>query len=74
MMKKDQVQLKIYSAVKGAEDWEQITELPFCSDEYAVAHPALSDDGLSTRIFLRYARRIWWNGFVYRQPERRDLD
>ena len=41
-----EVQLKIYSAIKGAEDWEQITELPFCSNEYAVAHPALSDDGL----------------------------
>lgn len=44
---KGQVQLKIYSAIKGAEDWEQITELPFCSDDYAVAHPALSHDGLS---------------------------
>ncbi|HQW04158.1 MAG TPA: hypothetical protein PLR30_16830, partial [Saprospiraceae bacterium] len=42
-----EVQLKIYNAVKGAEDWEQITELPFCSDDYAVAHPALSHDGLS---------------------------
>lgn len=42
-----EVQLKIYSAVKGAEDWEQITELPFCSDAYAVAHPALSFDGLN---------------------------
>jgi len=41
------VQLKIYSAVKGAEDWEQILELPFCDDQYAVAHPALSADGLS---------------------------
>lgn len=41
-----EVQLKIYSAVKGTEDWEQITELPFCSDDYAVAHPALSHDGL----------------------------
>jgi outer membrane protein OmpA-like peptidoglycan-associated protein len=40
------VQLKIYSAVKGEEDWEQISELPFCSNEYAVAHPALSEDGL----------------------------
>ncbi len=44
---KNEVQLKIYSAVKGDEDWEQITELPFCHDDYAVAHPALSDDGTS---------------------------
>lgn len=41
-----QVQLKIYSSTKGAEDWENITELPFCSDQYSVAHPALSDDGM----------------------------
>jgi hypothetical protein len=43
--KKGEVQLKIYSAIKGAEDWEHITELPFCSDLYSVAHPALSPDG-----------------------------
>ena len=48
-----EVQLKIYSAVKGAEDWEQITELPFCSDEYAVAHPALSYDGPVSYTHLR---------------------
>jgi outer membrane protein OmpA-like peptidoglycan-associated protein/Tol biopolymer transport system component len=42
---KGQVQLKIYHGVKGAEDWEAISELPFCSNEYSVAHPALSDDG-----------------------------
>jgi len=49
--KNGEVQLKIYSAVKGAEDWEQITELPFCSDDYAVAHPALSQD----RLFLYFS-------------------
>lgn len=42
----NEVQLKIYSAIKGEEDWEEITVLPFCSDDYAVAHPAISDDGL----------------------------
>jgi len=42
---KGQVQLKIYHGIKGAEDWEQIEELPFCSDFYSVAHPALSVDG-----------------------------
>jgi outer membrane protein OmpA-like peptidoglycan-associated protein len=42
----NEVQLEIYSAIKGEEDWEDITVLPFCSDEYAVAHPAISDDGL----------------------------
>ncbi len=42
---KEQVQLKIYHGVKGAEDWEAISALPFCSDLYSVAHPALSADG-----------------------------
>ena len=37
--------IKIYSAVKGAEDWEQVEELWFCSDDFAVMHPALSPDG-----------------------------
>ncbi len=43
--KKGNVQLKIYRAVKGSDDWEGITALPFCSDQYASAHPALSPDG-----------------------------
>ncbi len=42
---KGQVQLKIYHGIKGPEDWEQIEELPFCSDFYSVAHPTLSTDG-----------------------------
>ncbi|HEY3385892.1 MAG TPA: OmpA family protein [Saprospiraceae bacterium] len=42
---KGQVQLKIYSAVKGPDDWERIAPLPFCSDSFATAHPALSADG-----------------------------
>ncbi len=40
-----EVQLKIYQATKGAEDWENITALPFSSDQYSVMHPALSYDG-----------------------------
>ena len=39
------VQLKIYHGTKGAEDWENIAELPFSSNEYSIAHPALSADG-----------------------------
>jgi len=42
---KGQVQLKIYRAVKGLEDWEHIAALPFCSDSFATAHPTLSPDG-----------------------------
>ncbi len=37
--------LKIYKATLDGDDWTDITELPFNSDEYNVAHPALSSDG-----------------------------
>ncbi len=36
--------LKIYRAVFKNGKWKNITELPFNSDEYSVAHPALSPD------------------------------
>ncbi|WP_017498498.1 OmpA family protein [Flavobacterium sp. WG21] len=38
------VLLKIYKAVYKNGDWDNITELPFNSNEYSVAHPALSPD------------------------------
>ncbi|MDX1408581.1 MAG: hypothetical protein R3330_10625, partial [Saprospiraceae bacterium] len=37
--------MKIYSAVKGAEDWEQVEPLWFCSDDYSVFAPTVSADG-----------------------------
>ena len=36
--------LKLYKATKNGDDWENIVELPFNSDQYSVAHPALSPD------------------------------
>jgi outer membrane protein OmpA-like peptidoglycan-associated protein/tetratricopeptide (TPR) repeat protein len=36
--------LKLYKATLNGDKWENITELPFNSDEYSVAHPALSTD------------------------------
>ncbi|MFI0429972.1 OmpA family protein [Mariniflexile sp. HMF6888] len=36
--------LKIYKATLDGDNWTNITELPFNSDEYSVAHPALSSD------------------------------
>jgi outer membrane protein OmpA-like peptidoglycan-associated protein/tetratricopeptide (TPR) repeat protein len=36
--------LKIYSAKFDGKDWTAVTELPFNSDQYSVAHPALSPD------------------------------
>jgi len=39
------IRLKLYKATKGADNsWGNIEELPFNSDEFSVAHPALSVD------------------------------
>ena len=37
--------LKIYKATLENEKWTNVTELPFNSNDYSVAHPALSPDG-----------------------------
>lgn len=42
--KKNTTLLKIYKAIKSGEDWKVIGALPFCNDNYNVAHPALSPD------------------------------
>ena len=36
--------LKIYKATLNGDTWTEVTELPFNSDQYNVAHPALSSD------------------------------
>ena len=36
--------LKIYKATKNGDLWDDVVELPFNSDQYNVAHPALSPD------------------------------
>jgi len=41
----DDVRLKIYKASYQNGKWGNITELPFCSDQYSIAHPTLSPDG-----------------------------
>ncbi|MCG2612160.1 OmpA family protein [Flavobacterium sp. SM15] len=38
------MKLKVYKATLKDGKWEDITELPFNSDNYSVAHPALSAD------------------------------
>ena len=43
--KKGVVLLKLYKATLQNGSWENITELPFCSDNYSVSHPSLSMDG-----------------------------
>ena len=39
------VGLKIYQADYKNGEYDNIVELPFCSDEYSVAHPAVSPNG-----------------------------
>jgi len=39
------IQMQIYHATKGKADWENITSLPFNSNEYTCMHPSLSRDG-----------------------------
>lgn len=40
------IRLKLYKATKlGEYNWTNVVELPFNSDGYSVAHPALSPDG-----------------------------
>lgn len=41
---KNTILLKIYKATKVGEKWENVTELPFNSNQYNCAHPALSPD------------------------------
>ncbi len=36
--------LKLYKATLNGSNWENVVELPFNSDQYSVAHPALSPD------------------------------
>jgi len=42
--------LKLYRATLDGEKWTNIEELPFNSEEYSVAHPALSSDG--TKLYF----------------------
>ena len=43
--KEKTIKLKLYKATKSGDSiWSNIVELPFSSDEYSVAHPALSVD------------------------------
>ncbi|AUC14499.1 hypothetical protein BTO06_04780 [Tenacibaculum sp. SZ-18] len=43
--KKQTVNLKLFKAERIGDDWGNVEELPFNSDEFSVAHPALSPDG-----------------------------
>ncbi|MBW1298699.1 OmpA family protein [Aquimarina litoralis] len=42
---KGTILLKLYRATLEGEKWKNVEELPFNSEEYSVAHPALSVDG-----------------------------
>ncbi|RAJ99820.1 outer membrane protein OmpA-like peptidoglycan-associated protein [Larkinella arboricola] len=42
--------LKLYIAQNNGGSWQNIEELPFCSNDYSVGHPALSAD--DTKLFF----------------------
>jgi outer membrane protein OmpA-like peptidoglycan-associated protein/tetratricopeptide (TPR) repeat protein len=44
MDSKGRILLKIYRAKIDGKNWDDVTELPFNSNSYSVAHPALSSD------------------------------
>lgn len=50
--KKKEINLKVYHAVydSAKQQWTDVRPLPFCSNEYSVAHPSLSADG--KRLFF----------------------
>jgi outer membrane protein OmpA-like peptidoglycan-associated protein len=58
---KGRVGLKIYEAVRGEYDWENLTELPFNSDAFSCMHPSLSPDG--TKIFFASDKPGGFGGF-----------
>ncbi len=47
---KSGVVLKIFQAQRGTDDWINVQELPFCSDNFNTAHPSLSADG--TKLYF----------------------
>jgi len=49
--KDDRTVMKIYLADKGPDDWENVRQLPFCSDDYSVMAPTLSPDNMEM-IFM----------------------
>lgn len=44
------VRLKVYNSKRTGDTWGDLESLPFNSDEYSVAHPALSADG--TKLYF----------------------
>ncbi len=58
--KKSAVVLKIYQAQRGTDDWINVQELPFCSDDFNTAHPSLSADG--TKLYFSSDRPGGYGG------------
>lgn len=55
------VRLKIYTAERGTQGWENIRSLPFNADEYSSQHPSLSYDG--QRLYFSSDRQGGYGGF-----------
>ncbi len=52
--------MKIYQATRSGNEWINVTELPFNSDEYSCIHPTLSADG--TQLFFASDRPGGYGG------------
>lgn len=65
---KSGVVLKIFQAQRGTEDWINIQELPFCSDDFNTAHPSLSADG--TKLYFASDRPGGYGGMDIYVAER----
>lgn len=55
------VRLKIYTAKRGNQDWENVSELPFNSDDFSSQHPSLSRDG--KRLYFASDRTGGYGGY-----------
>ncbi len=58
--KKGIMKMNIYSAIRTGEDWRNVKELAFNTEEYDEAHPALSADG--NRLFFASNRAGGFGG------------
>jgi len=69
--RKGKRQLKIFMAKKVEDNWVDITELPFNSDDFSTCHPAISSDG--TRLYFASNRPGGFGGMdIYVSVYRND--
>lgn len=59
------VKLSIYTAHRSPDgDWVNVTQLPFCSDEFHSVHPTITADGKRLYFASNRPGRIWGHGHL----------